>query len=181
MKSLYYKGAFKTKIDEKEEGRILDSSGQFTFRGEMLKKSLCEIFNEEKGEEEKMIMHDGKLMPRSEYMKLWNKEQGDLANQTPSEKAFRNYKCKFCWYYLLQYGYSRFLGTEDWKHESPHDTFKRFDDLIWKEEPEIMSRLTEEMEKYFTDNPKEAWVDKQFFLKFLPKTSFDPIIQSMPV
>jgi len=40
MKNLYYKGIFKTKINEKEESRILESSGQFTFRGEMLKKSL---------------------------------------------------------------------------------------------------------------------------------------------
>ena len=68
----------------------------------------------------------------------WHREQEELKNQSPEEKTFRNYKCIFVWKYLLQYGFSKFFETEDWKRESPNDNFKKFDKLIYEREPKIM-------------------------------------------
>lgn len=173
FKDLIYKGAFKATINEEEEKRIINSSGQFSFRGELLKKSLCEIFNKEVGSLENQEWF--------EKTREWNEEQEDLKKESLGEKAFRNYRCKFTWYYLLQHGFTNFFGNEDWKKESSADNFKKFDSLIEKREPELIRNLTEAMEKYFIDNKNEVWVDKRFFLNFLPKTSFQPIIKSMPI
>jgi len=125
------------------------------------------------------ITYGDKLVPVKEYIRLWDREQEEMKKETPEEKAFRNYRCKFAWYYLLQVGYTNFFGSEDWKRMQPYDVFKLFDKLIWEREPEKMRERTEEMEKYFTENPNEIWIDRKVFIKFLPKSTFQPIVQSM--
>ena len=106
---------------------------------------------------------------RVKEMEDIKKEREGLKEETPEKKTFRNYKCIFTWRYLLQYGFSRFFETEDWKNEMPYDTFQRFDTLIWKREPKLMKDFWETLEKYFTDNPNEIWADRKVLARFLPK------------
>lgn len=110
------------------------------------------------------------------------KEREELKKQTPEEKTFRNYKCIFCWRYLLQYGFTRFFETKDWKREMPHDTFQRFDKLIWERKLDLMKRFTKALEEYFTENPEEIWCDREILTRFLPKgdtASKDILIKKM--
>lgn len=161
-KSLYYKGEFRQKITNEEANEIMDFRGiQLNFKGEFLKKSLMEIFNEK---EEAGIDYE-----KLNYIKSLEKEQEALKIQTPEEKTFRNYKQIFCWKYLLQVGFTNFFETKDWKKESPHDTFIRFDKKIWKDQPNRIRKFTEETEQFFRDNLEEIWVSKEILNKFLPK------------
>lgn len=117
------------------------------------------------------------------YLKEWHERQEVLKEQTPGEKTFRNFKCMFTWKYLLQYGFTRFFGTEDWKKEMPYDTFRRFDNLISEREPKMMEKFMETLEKYFTDNPEKIWCDKKIMERFLPKgniLSRSDLIKSIP-
>lgn len=167
---LYYKGEFLKNIDQAEANRIYSfKSFQIMVDGEMLKKNQIEIRKEKEDEQEKMTTYNGKEVTHSEYIRLLEKEQEEIRNQTPEEKTFRNYKCLFCWKYLLQVGFTRFFETEDWKKESADKTFKRFDKKIFEVSPNRARKFTEESEQYFRDNPNEIWVRTDILNKFLPK------------
>ena len=96
-------------------------------------------------------------------------EHEELKNQTPEEKTFRNYKCMFCWKFLLQVGFSRFLETEDWKEKSSDEVFKIFDARMWKEQPNRVRKFIKESEEYFRKNPEEIWTGKEILNRYLPK------------
>lgn len=185
---IYYKDEELGEVSEAEGQKIAaflldkNNGAHITISGEVLKKSMITVRSGSRKVESvyRKVSHNGQLIPYGNYMNLWKEEGEDLQNKTPEEKAFINYKCKFAWYYLLQFGYSEFFGNEDWKRESAYDTFKRFDTLIWQRSKKMMSGLTEMMEKYFADNPNKIWIDRKMFLKFLPRSSFRLIVQSMP-
>lgn len=119
-----------------------------------------------KEEKRKELFNDHRI--RAIELQCWEKRQDELKFQTPAEKTFRNYKSVFCWKYLLQYGFSVFFKTEDWKKEMPADTFKRFDKLIYERQPKMMKVFVKTLEKYFIDNPKEIWCSSEVMARFLP-------------
>jgi len=121
-----------------------------------------------KEERRKQLFQD-KALERNIKHQNWDNEYNELKKETPEEKTFRAYKNIFCWKYLLQVGFTRFFETEDWKHESPNDTFKRFDKKMWEISPNRIRKFTEESEQHFIDNPKEIWVKKEIINKYLPK------------
>ncbi|MFA6097576.1 MAG: hypothetical protein WC788_08205 [Candidatus Paceibacterota bacterium] len=158
-----------------------NSGMHIKINGEVFKRSAITVRSGNRKVEstDRKVLHNGELMPYGDYMNLWNAEQKEIRKSTPEEKAFKNYKCKFAWYYLLQVGYSNFFGLDDWKRMSAYDTFRWFDKLIWEKKPEMMSKFTKTMESFFTENPNEIWIDRKMFLKFLPRSAFKPIVQSM--
>lgn len=161
-KDLYYKGEFKREITNEEASEIMEFRGyQLTFKGELLKKTLIEIFNKK---QEGFVDY-----AKINYLKEFEAEQETIKLQTPEEKTFRNYKSLFCWKYLLQFGVSNFFGNEDWKKESAHDIFKKFDNKLREANFETAKKFTDECDEYFKRNSEEIWVSSEILDKFLPK------------
>lgn len=137
----------------------------FIFKEQALKFSMAEIINAVRPD------FTEKEKAKTIHIQKWHEEQKQLKEETPEDKAFRCYRCYFAGYYLLRVGYTNFLG-EGWKYNSKDKWWKTFDIKFAQKSPDVLKRLTNEMIDYFEKNPKEAWCDRQIYMKYLPEKTF---------
>jgi len=170
MKKLHYKGKELAVLTDDELQQILNHTGSIlNFREQRLISRYVEIIDGEEGTSaERMTSHGDEVLARSKYINLWKKEQEKNASETPEEKTFRNYRCVFCWRYLLRYGFSEFFGSDDWRRQEPSYIFSKFDNEIWKRDPSLMRRFCAASENYFSENPEQKWLSEDILQQFLP-------------
>ena len=80
---------------------------------------------------------------------------------------------KFSYDFLLKYGYSRFLNNPEfipgeWQAEcTPDEVGELFLTIYRNVYPEEFIKLYAEFKKFFEENPKEGWVPKELYQKYL--------------
>ena len=83
---------------------------------------------------------------RTEQIKDWNKEQQQLKKQTPEEKADRELNLKAITFYKL-----------------------RFDK---EPNPQRLELIKQRLIKYFSENPNQAWADREVYEDLLPPKEY---------
>ncbi|MDD3607865.1 MAG: hypothetical protein PHQ20_03665 [Candidatus Moranbacteria bacterium] len=184
MHYLIYRGkklqALNPEQAQKLKEEFLAERDTIFFAGQVLKTRNIEITCEQ--EEviiaDPFVLHQGKKIPQSQYLKLWNAEQERLKALNPNQKATLNFEKKFVWKYLAQIGATKVLG-ENWKVKNLREIVDEVEGKLLMANPEKFEKLMAAMREFFETNPTKIWCD-ELLKEFLPRGGFMPeIIKSL--